>query len=83
VIDEERRHRMNLEHGALTHRSMPLHRTPKPRAGLTLTLTRPELLGLLAGRGLAGIETDGDRSLLKRLFSYVTQPERAFPIVTP
>jgi alkyl sulfatase BDS1-like metallo-beta-lactamase superfamily hydrolase len=83
VIDEERRYRINLEHGALTHRSLPLHRTPKPHAGLTLTLTRPELLGLLAGRGLAGIETDGDRGLLKRLFSYVTQPDRRFPVVTP
>ncbi|MER6354961.1 alkyl sulfatase dimerization domain-containing protein [Streptomyces sp. NPDC001634] len=83
VIDEERRHRINLEHGALTHRSLPLHRTPKPHAGLTLTLTRPELLGLLAGKGLAGIETDGDRGLLKRLFSYVTQPDRGFAIVTP
>ncbi|MEV6737463.1 alkyl sulfatase dimerization domain-containing protein [Streptomyces sp. NPDC051104] len=83
VIDEERRHRINLEHGALTHRSMPLHRTPRPHAGLTLTLTRPELLGLLAGHGLAGIETEGDRSLLKRLFSYVARPDRGFPIVTP
>ncbi|MFE9092846.1 alkyl/aryl-sulfatase [Streptomyces sp. NPDC007264] len=83
VVDEERRHRLNLEHGALTHRSLPLHHMPKPHAGLTLTLTRPELLGLLSGKGLAGIETEGDRSLLKRLFSYVTQPEREFAIVTP
>lgn len=83
VIDEQRRHRINLEHGALTHRSLPLHRAPRPRAGLTLTLTRPELLGLLAGRGLAGIETEGDRGLLKRLFSYVTAPDRGFAIVTP
>ncbi|GHK03470.1 beta-lactamase-like protein [Streptomyces sp. Y2F8-2] len=83
VIDEDRRHRINLEHGALTHRGMPLHRTPKPHAGLTLTLTRPELLGLLAGHGLAGIETEGDRGLLKRLFSYVSRPDRGFPIVTP
>ncbi|MFF3908291.1 alkyl/aryl-sulfatase [Streptomyces sp. NPDC001848] len=83
VIDEERRHRINLEHGALTYRSMPLHRTPRPHAGLTLTLTRPELLGLLAGHGLAGIETEGDRGLLKRLFSYVARPDRGFAIVTP
>ncbi|MGW2691859.1 alkyl/aryl-sulfatase [Streptomyces sp. NPDC001296] len=83
VIDEQRRHRLNLEHGALTHRSLPLHRTPKPHAGLTLTLTRPELLGLLTGSGLAGIETQGDRGLLKRLFSYVTRPDQEFAIVTP
>lgn len=83
VIDEQRRHRVNLEHGTLTHRSLPLHRTPKPHAGLTLTLTRPELFGLLAGKGLAGVRTDGDRGLLKRLFSYVTRPDRGFPVVTP
>jgi alkyl sulfatase BDS1-like metallo-beta-lactamase superfamily hydrolase len=83
MIDEERRHRINLEHGVLTHRSMPLHHTPRPHAGLTLTLSHPELLGLLAGHGLAGIETEGDRGLLKRLFSYVTRPDRGFAIVTP
>lgn len=47
------------------------------------TLTKPQLLGILAGKGLDGVQTDGDPGLLKRLFSYVTAPERAFPIVTP
>ncbi|WP_330305915.1 MULTISPECIES: alkyl sulfatase dimerization domain-containing protein [unclassified Streptomyces] len=83
VIDEQRRHRVNLHHGALTHRSMPVHHTPKPHAGLTLILTRPELRGLLAGQGLAGIETDGDTELLARLLSYVSEPDKAFPVVTP
>jgi alkyl sulfatase BDS1-like metallo-beta-lactamase superfamily hydrolase len=83
VIDEQRRHRVNLHHGALTHRSMPVHHTPKPHAGLTLILTRPELLGLLAGKGLAGIETDGDPTLLDHLLSYVSEPDKAFAVVTP
>ncbi|MGD1219154.1 MULTISPECIES: alkyl/aryl-sulfatase [Streptomyces] len=83
VIDEQRRHRVNLHHGALTHRDMPVHHTPKPHAGLTLILTRPELIGVLAGEGLAGIETDGDPELLTRLLSYTSDPDRAFPIVTP
>ncbi|WP_028799281.1 alkyl/aryl-sulfatase [Streptomyces sp. 142MFCol3.1] len=83
VIDEQRRHRVNLHHGALTHRGMPVHHTPKPHAGLTLILTRPELIGVLAGEGLAGIETDGDPDLLTRLLSYTSDPDRAFPIVTP
>ncbi|WP_406331505.1 alkyl/aryl-sulfatase [Streptomyces sp. NBC_00203] len=83
VIDEQRRHRVNLHHGALTHRSMPVHHTPKPHAGLTLILTRPELRGLLAGQGLAGIETDGDTELLARLLSYASEPDKAFPVVTP
>ncbi|WP_406475589.1 alkyl/aryl-sulfatase [Streptomyces sp. NBC_01615] len=83
VIDEQRRHRVNLHHGALTHRSMPVHHTPKPHAGLTLILTSPELRGLLAGQGLAGIETDGDTELLARLLSYASEPDKAFPVVTP
>jgi alkyl sulfatase BDS1-like metallo-beta-lactamase superfamily hydrolase len=83
IIDEQRRHRVNLHNGALTHRAMPVHHTPKPHADLTLTLTRPELLGVVSGRGLAGIESDGDTTVLARLLSYVSEPDKAFPIVTP
>ncbi|WP_371547853.1 MBL fold metallo-hydrolase [Streptomyces sp. NBC_00554] len=84
VIDEQRRHRVNLHNGALTHRAMPVHHTPKPHAGLTLILTRAELLGVLAGKGLTGIETDGDPELLSRLLSYASEPpDKAFPVVTP
>ncbi|MFD3933337.1 alkyl/aryl-sulfatase [Streptomyces sp. NPDC058614] len=84
VIDDQRRHRVNLHNGALTHRAMPVHHTPKPHAGLTLILTRAELLGVLAGKGLTGIETDGDPELLARLLSYASEPpDKAFPIVTP
>jgi alkyl sulfatase BDS1-like metallo-beta-lactamase superfamily hydrolase len=83
VIDEQRRHRVNLHNGALTHRAMPVHHTPKPHADLTLTLTRPELLGVVSGQGLAGIESDGDTTVLARLLSYVSEPDKAFSIVTP
>lgn len=80
LTDEDRRHRLTLHNGALTHRTVA---TPKSDAGLTLTLTKPQLLGLLAGKGLDGITTTGDTSLLARLFSHVTEPDRGFPIVTP
>ncbi|WP_372470262.1 alkyl sulfatase C-terminal domain-containing protein [Streptomyces hydrogenans] len=33
---------------------------PAPDAALTLTMTRPQLLRLLAGQGTAGITMDGD-----------------------
>ncbi|MER5385655.1 alkyl sulfatase dimerization domain-containing protein [Streptomyces sp. NPDC002688] len=83
VTDEQRRHRVNLHNGALTHRAMPVHHTPKPHADLTLVLTKPQLLGLLAGGGLEGIESDGDTALLARLVSYVGDPDTGFPVVTP
>ncbi|MER5306752.1 alkyl sulfatase dimerization domain-containing protein [Streptomyces sp. NPDC002773] len=81
LTDEDTRHRLTLHNGALTHRT--LRREPRTPAGLTLTLTKPQLLGVLAGKGLDGITTDGDPALLTRLFSYVTQPDPGFPIVTP
>ncbi|MEU5770076.1 alkyl sulfatase dimerization domain-containing protein [Streptomyces asoensis] len=81
LTDEDTRHRLTLHNGALTHRI--LRGTPRAPAGLTLTLARPQLLGVLAGKGLDGVITEGDPALLARLFSYVTQPDPGFPIVTP
>ena len=52
-------------------------------AGLTLTLTKPQLLGLLAGKGLDGITADGDPALLRRLFAVLVEPDKSFAIVTP
>ncbi|MFJ3584644.1 alkyl sulfatase C-terminal domain-containing protein [Streptomyces sp. NPDC090127] len=81
LTDEGRRHRLTLHNGALTHRSGLAE--PRTLAGLTLTLTRPQLFGLLTGEGLAGIDTTGDPALLNRLFSYRTKADPGFPIVTP
>ncbi|MFJ1567482.1 alkyl/aryl-sulfatase [Streptomyces erythrochromogenes] len=83
LTDEQRRHRLTLHNGALTHRSVPLDRTPRTQPALTLGLTRPQLFGILTGQGLDGVTTDGDPALLGRLFSYVTEPDNAFPVVTP
>ncbi|MFE9564258.1 alkyl/aryl-sulfatase [Streptomyces sp. NPDC006487] len=80
LTDEGGHHRLTLHHGALTHRTVTDPRTP---AGLTLTLTKPQLLAVLAGRTPDGISTKGSPELLARLFSYVTKPDTAFPIVTP
>ncbi|MCM2391360.1 alkyl/aryl-sulfatase [Streptomyces albipurpureus] len=79
--DERSRHRLTLHNGALTHRK--LSGEPAHTAGLTLSLTRPQLLGVLAGKGLAGVRTEGDPGLLDRLLSRVTAPDPAFPVVTP
>ncbi|MFZ3499113.1 alkyl/aryl-sulfatase [Streptomyces sp. 5.8] len=80
LTDEDRRHRLTLHNGALTHRTVIDPRTP---AGLTLTLTKPQLLAVLAGQAPDTISTSGSPALLSRLFSYVTKPDPAFPIVTP
>jgi alkyl sulfatase BDS1-like metallo-beta-lactamase superfamily hydrolase len=50
---------------------------------LTLTLTKPQLLGLLAGRGLDRVTSDGDVEALKRLVGHLDQPDPNFAIVTP
>ncbi|WP_432753098.1 alkyl/aryl-sulfatase [Streptomyces sp. JL2001] len=82
LTDEGTRRRLTLHNGALTHREVAAPRTP---AGLTLTLSKTQLLGLLAGEGTEslGIGTEGDPALLTRLLSYVTKPDPLFPIVTP
>ncbi len=77
------RHRLTLAHGALTHRTVPEGRAPRTPADLTLTLTKPQLLGLLAGGGLEGIDHDGDPGALERLFALVTPLDKSFPVVTP
>ncbi|MER5759510.1 alkyl sulfatase dimerization domain-containing protein [Streptomyces sp. NPDC002082] len=80
LTDEGSHHRLTLHNGALTHRTVTDPRTP---AGLTLTLTKPQLLAVLAGRAPDSISTVGSPALLSRLFSYVTKADAAFPIVTP
>ncbi|MFI5861080.1 alkyl/aryl-sulfatase [Streptomyces sp. NPDC051546] len=80
LTDEDSRHRLTLHNGALTHRTVTDPRTP---AGLTLTLTKPQLLAVLAGKAPDTLSTAGSPALLSRLFSYVTNPDPAFPIVTP
>ncbi|MEY9872054.1 alkyl sulfatase BDS1-like metallo-beta-lactamase superfamily hydrolase [Streptacidiphilus sp. MAP12-33] len=83
LTDEQQRYRLILSNGVLIQRQTPLADAPKEAAGLTLTLTKPQLLGVLAGQGLDGIQAEGDPALLARLFSYLTKPDRAFRIVEP
>ncbi|MFC9324556.1 alkyl/aryl-sulfatase [Kitasatospora sp. NPDC057015] len=83
VTDERRRFRLTLRNGALTQLAHPLDAAPREPAALTLTLTKPRLLGVLAGRGLEGVTVEGDPAVLATLFGLLTEPDRAFPIVTP
>ena len=58
-----------------------------PKAGtadLTLTLTKPQLLGLLGGAvRLDGLTTDGDTGVVAKLLSFLDPVSGDFPIVTP
>ena len=72
--------RLALSNGALIPTGNPRSQTT---ADLTLTLTKPQLLGVLAGRGLDGIEHTGDPAALGRLTALLDTPDPAFPIVTP
>ncbi|WP_405015104.1 alkyl/aryl-sulfatase [Kitasatospora sp. NBC_01539] len=83
LTDERHRRRLTLQNGALTHRVVPLAGSPRRSADLTLTLTKPQLLALLAGSDPENVEHDGDPTILKRLLSLVTPPDKSFPIVTP
>ncbi|WP_327673856.1 alkyl/aryl-sulfatase [Kitasatospora sp. NBC_00458] len=83
LTDEQRRYRLTLQNGVLTHRAAPLDRAPRTPAGLTLTLTRPQLLGVLAGGSPDGIAAEGDPALIGRLLGLTTRPDPGFPIVTP
>jgi alkyl sulfatase BDS1-like metallo-beta-lactamase superfamily hydrolase len=77
--DEQARYRMTLSNGALIH----WPGGGQGEADLTVTLTKPALLGLLAGGGLAGVQTAGDAGVIQRLLSLLDQPDPGFPIVTP
>ncbi|WP_412079525.1 alkyl/aryl-sulfatase (plasmid) [Streptomyces xanthophaeus] len=83
LTDEQRRYRLTLHNGVLTHRAAPLDTTPRTPAGLTMRLTKPQLLGMLAGRNPDASDHEGDPALLNRLLSLTTTPDRLFPIVTP
>jgi len=72
--------RLVLSNGALIQTENP--RTAAT-ADLTLTLTKAQLLGLLGGRGLDGIEHTGDPAALRKLLGLLDTPDPAFPIVTP
>ncbi|CAM3175481.1 alkyl/aryl-sulfatase [Stackebrandtia soli] len=73
-------YRMTLSNGALIH---------GPRNGegdptdLDVSLTKPQLLTILADGRLGDIEHRGDASVLTRLFSLLEDPDPNFAIVTP
>jgi len=72
--------RMTLRNGVLTHRVVD---TSGAAADLSVALTRAQLLGVLLGGGLDGMDTEGDVGVLARLVGVVEFGGASFPIVTP
>ncbi|MGW5865449.1 alkyl/aryl-sulfatase [Streptomyces sp. NPDC055239] len=71
---------LTLRNGVLTYRS---NTKKAPDAGVTLTMTKPQLLAMLGGKGLGDIGVEGDASLLAELLGVVEKPDPNFAIVTP
>ena len=73
-------HRATLRNGVLTHRVVGEGLAP---ADLTLELTKTQMIGVLFGAGLDGIDAVGDLAAVGRLLEVVEFPEPNFAIVTP
>ncbi|MGV9657029.1 alkyl/aryl-sulfatase [Streptomyces koyangensis] len=81
LTDVGQTYRMSLRNGVLVHH--PVAGTSTGDADLALTLTRPQLMGVLAGGGLEGIDHTGDPGALATLLSVLDEPDPGFAIVTP
>ncbi|MEU7812110.1 alkyl sulfatase dimerization domain-containing protein [Pseudonocardia sp. NPDC049154] len=72
-------YRMELSNGVLTHH--PTTRTPP--ADLVVTLTKAQLLGMLAGASPDGVAFDGDPKTFAMIAGLTDDPDPSFAIVTP
>ncbi|WP_373273941.1 alkyl/aryl-sulfatase [Streptomyces anulatus] len=79
--DLDQTYRTSLHNGVLVHH--PVTAASAEGVDLTLTLTRPQLMGMLTGRGLDGIDHTGDPNVLATLMSVLDEPDPEFAIVTP
>ena len=72
-------YRMELSNGVLIHYPT----TREQPADLTVRLTKPQLLGIVGGAGMDGVDIDGDPRALQSIMESTDAPNPAFPIVTP
>ena len=72
-------YRMELSNGALIH-----HRTKREEpVDVVITLTRPQLLTMLAGAGADGVQFTGHARVFEIIAGFTDQPDPTFAIVTP
>ncbi len=72
-------YRMELSNGALIHFPVAVHE----EADLAVTVTKPQLIGLLLEGRTAGVEMSGDAGVLATLVGLVDSPDPDFAVVTP
>ena len=72
-------YRMELSNGVLTHHPTNANQP----ADLVVTLTKPQLLGMLAGAGVDGVQFDGDPKTFATIAGFTDEPDPSFAIVTP
>ena len=77
--DAHENYRMELSNGALIHYPT----TGNQAADLAVTLTKPQLLQLLATGQPGGVTMSGDSGVLERLMSLIDNPDPDFAVVTP
>lgn len=78
--DLDLRRRTELTNGVLVQQAVP----DGGGAALTVTLTKPQLLGLLGGAlTLDDVQTAGDIGVVQRFLSVLDPLQPGFPIVTP
>ena len=70
LTDLDQRYRMSLSNGVLVH----YPNLGPGDADQAFTLTKPQLLAMLAGGGLDGVEHQGDLGALQRLLSVLETP---------
>ena len=78
--DMGRTYRTQLSNGALIH-SDPGYGGDEP--SLTITLEKPQLVGVLATGKLDGVTSAGDDSTLTTILGLLDRVDNRFPIVTP
>ncbi|MEO3855527.1 alkyl sulfatase C-terminal domain-containing protein [Acrocarpospora sp. B8E8] len=79
LVDSGEHYRTTMSNGALIQQPNP----PAATVDLTVRLTKPQLFGLLAGKGADMLDHDGDINVLRRLAAVLDDPAPDFAIVTP
>ena len=79
LTDDDEHFRMELSNGALVH--FPTQRLEP--TDLVVSLTRTQLLTMMAGGGTDGVQMVGDAGAFATIAAFADNPEPSFPIVTP